>query len=470
MSDQLIPNKSKTDTLAASLDTLRAIGVARQSRTSDDSYSVNDQIAAVRGSCETQGIDLLHVEQEPDTSGQRPLKRRHGLLRAVEAIERGEAEVLIVAYFDRLARKFAVQQEVLDRVEAAGGRVLTLDHGQITSRTPAEWLSGSVIGLVNEYLARSVGERTHTRKVENVKNGIPHFPRITIAYERITEGDNKGKLKPSKYAPLVREAASMRLRGESWETITRWLHEQDVIDPRTGKLVTRSAVLSMFKSPLLVGDVHWGGITTRDAHEAIIDRETQRAILAKSVSRGRYTKSERLLSRLGVLRCETCGSRMSVATTKSGGKSYPYYRCGARPACTAPASVAADVAENFVRDETIRLAAGLQGTAHVEADIEAARVEREEAEAGVAKAFRFAMKHESEDAAQAMIDEAVTERDLAVVKHERLARLSRPATITTAADWDLATFDEKRDLIVSLIEIVTVTPGRGPGRLGVVEL
>jgi DNA invertase Pin-like site-specific DNA recombinase len=462
MSTKLTPStRSKT-----SLDTLRVIGVARQSRTADESYSVSDQIDALDAACARDAMCLLRVEQEPDTSGQRPLARRHGLLRAVEAIERGEADVLMVAYFDRLARKLAVQNEVVDRVEAAGGSVRTLDHGQISTGSAAEWLSSSVIGLINEYYARSVGQRTHERKVQNVKNGIPHFPRITIAYERITDGPDKGKLKPSQYAPLVREAAQMRLDGKSWETITRFLHEHDVVDPRTKQLVTRSAVISMFKSPLLVGDVHWGGITTRDAHEPIIDRATQSSILAKRATRGRYSKSDRLLARLGVLRCATCDSRMIVSTTTSNGKRYAYYVCG-DALCAKKAIVSAPVAEDFVRDETIRLSRDVVETASLALEVEDARVARETAEQCLANVITLLTDTLliDEPASREKLDELRVARDAAVAEHERLSRLASPIVSVSTADWPLLTHDERRDVISAVVARAVVTPGRGPGRI-----
>ena len=43
-----------------------------------------------------------------------------------------------------------------------------------------------------------------------------------------------------------------------------------------------------------------------------------------SVPRGRRAKSERLLARLGVLRCGTCDARMSVGTSQGR---YALYRC-----------------------------------------------------------------------------------------------------------------------------------------------
>jgi DNA invertase Pin-like site-specific DNA recombinase len=76
---------------------------------------------------------LLDVIEELDASGGTPLAERKGLLRAVEMVEAGEADVVVVAFLDRLARSAAIQAEVVGRVEQAGGAILAVDVGQVTN-------------------------------------------------------------------------------------------------------------------------------------------------------------------------------------------------------------------------------------------------------------------------------------------------------------------------------------------------
>jgi Recombinase zinc beta ribbon domain len=76
------------------------------------------------------------------------------------------------------------------------------------------------------------------------------------------------------------------------------------------------------------------------------DRRLFERVQRRTVSRGRQAKSERLLARLGVLRCGTCGSRM-VINSDSGS-----YRCGDTSAnrCQRRAAVKADRVEEMVTD------------------------------------------------------------------------------------------------------------------------
>src|SRR6478735_7750854 len=61
---------------------------------------------------------------EIDVSGRLPLSKRPGLLAAIEMIEAGRADQLVVAYFDRLVRSLKVQLEVVERV-ARSSRSIT---------------------------------------------------------------------------------------------------------------------------------------------------------------------------------------------------------------------------------------------------------------------------------------------------------------------------------------------------------
>ena len=98
---------------------------------------------------------------------------------------------------------------------------------------------------------------------------------------------------------------------------------------------------------MYLGEVHFGELHNAHAHEAIVkDRGLFERVARRTVSRGRQAKSERLLARLGVLRCGTCASRM-VINSDSGS-----YRCGDTSAnrCQRRAAVKADRVEELVLD------------------------------------------------------------------------------------------------------------------------
>ena len=117
-------------------------------------------------------------------------------------------------------------------------------------------------------------------------------------------------------ARIVVQAFKRRDRGASLVKIQAFL-------AKNGIERSISGVESMLRSRMYLGEIHFGELHNLNAHEPIIkDRALFERVQRRTVSRGRQAKSDRLLARLGVLRCGTCGSRM-VINSYTGS-----YRCG----------------------------------------------------------------------------------------------------------------------------------------------
>ena len=150
---------------------------------------------------------------EIDVSGKLPLSRRPGLLAAIEMIEAGRADQLVVAYFDRLVRSLKVQLEVIERVERAGGEIFALDHGKLTNGTAAQRLSTNMLGSVFQYFAEITGEKVTAAQARAVARGVYPHPRVPVGYARGEDG------------VLVVEPAAARVVVRAFEPATaapRW--------------------------------------------------------------------------------------------------------------------------------------------------------------------------------------------------------------------------------------------------------
>lgn len=444
----------------------RAVIVARQSRTKDESMSVSDQIVAATAWCEAQGFVVTAAYSEPDTSGRRPLERRKGLRQAVIDVEEGRADRVVCLYYDRFARSLATRTEVVTRVERAGGQVASVDFGVTSDETAVQWLQGTMMMAFQEFYARQIGEKLVTTKQRNIDRGVPPFPRVTPAYRRREDGTLE--LDPVG-APLVREAVAMRLAGTSYTKIARWLGEN-------GIKMTSGGVEALFASKLLVGEIHFGKFTPNlyGIATPLLDRATFRRLNESKSKRGRYSKSERLLARLDVLVCASCGSRLTVDTARRGSarKEYSYYRCGSRDFCAAPAIVSADVADKTVLDAAIRYAAeiearhGTKGRASDVDEVEAARVRLDDADQKLSAAIEALLLVAPTKQTRDVLGRLQAERDETAAQHERLLTLSAPNVRTvTSADVDLFTLDETRDLIRATVARAVVTRGRGSDRI-----
>ena len=93
-------------------------------------------------------------------SGTAELADRPGLGPAVAAVEAGEAQVIVAAYFDRFFRSVRIKEEVVDYIEGLGGQVLTVDLGAISNATAASRLTGTIHAAVGQYQRDSARERS----------------------------------------------------------------------------------------------------------------------------------------------------------------------------------------------------------------------------------------------------------------------------------------------------------------------
>ena len=135
-------------------------------------HSPEVQIEAARRWARDRGERLAGAPiPEIDVSGKLPLSERPGLLAAIEMIEAGQADQLVVAYFDRLVRSLKVQLEVIERVERAGGEIFALDHGKLTNGTAAQRLSTNMLGSVFQYFAEITGEKVTAAQARAVARG-----------------------------------------------------------------------------------------------------------------------------------------------------------------------------------------------------------------------------------------------------------------------------------------------------------
>ena len=448
--------------------TSKAVGVVRVSRVKDDSVaSLNEQRERIENACEREGLALAHddVFEEPDVSGGKALEQRPGLSKAVAMVEAGEAGTIVVAYFDRLVRSLAVQAEVVSRVEAAGGRILSVDVGQITNGSAGQWLSGNVLGLVSEYQRRTTAERTQDAKRRAIADGIPTFAHIPPGFYRPRDADGKLLRVPLEHDPAtaapMRAVWEKRSHGASIEECRTWLREEHNIK------VTYSQLTGIFRSRIYLGELHFGELVNTSAHDPLVDAQTFARVQKLSLPRGRKPKSERLLARLGVLRCGTCDARMVVGQARANGRDYPMYRCPPNGDCPQRVTISANIAENTIIDAVKQLLEGIEGSAALDDGIAGAEREVERAEAELDAAVEAFSGLDDVATAQKRLLDLREAWNRARDHLDDLRSRVVPDITVTATDWDNLTIDERRDLIRAVVDRALVISGKGSDRIRV---
>ena len=403
-----------------------------------------------------ENLQLVDTLEELDVSGGATLAKRPGLSRAVEMVEVGEADVLVVAFFDRLVRSLTVQAEVVDRVEQAGGAILAVDVGEVRADTASRWLSSTMLGLVAEYARRQTSERTADAKRRAVLRGVPPFPNVPPGYRQRKDGT----LEPDKHADTVADAFRLRASGATIMEVREHLRAKGIDRSYHG-------TQALLRSRIPLGELRFGSIVNEHSHAAIVDEDTWRAVQRMQSPRGRRPKSDRLLSRQGILRCGTCGARMVIGTTIQGRRRKPYtfYRCVPTSDCPQRVTISADVAETAIVEAVQDLLRGVTGTASADTGIDDARAHLERAEEALDAAVRAFDGFDDVETVRERLTGLRDEREAARERLENLSAAALPAIKLTADDWSDLTLDEQRALIRATIASATVAPGRGAERI-----
>jgi site-specific DNA recombinase len=437
----------------------RAIGIIRVSRVSgregESFASPGEQRQRIEAECERDGLELLDVIPEMDVSGGTPLAKREGLRTAVERVEAGEAQVVVAAYLDRLVRSLKVQTELVERVEAAGGEVLALDVGQVTEGTAGQWLSGTMLGAVSEYQRRTTRERTAGAQARAVARGATPWARVPLGYDR----DN-GTLSPDpREVPIVRRAFKMRADGESMMAIRKMLKSHGVERSHRGVQV-------MLANRIYLGELHFGKLVNLAACEPIIDRELWNRVQRMVIPRGPQPASQRLLSRLGILRCGSCGARLSSMKLPKQGD-YPIYRCPSSSDCDHHMTISAVIAEEVVVAAARAAIADIEGRADGKANRRQAEADLASAETALDAAVSAFDGLGDLQAAKDKLAQLGTAVDEAQDRLGQLGGAGVAIRVNGAEEWEKLTHDEQRELIRLSIRSAIVGPGRGAERITV---
>jgi DNA invertase Pin-like site-specific DNA recombinase len=252
-------------------------------------HSYATQAARIEQDCERASVELLYVGRERNVSGGANLANRPELSRAVEAVEAGNADIIVAAYFDRFFRSLEVQGEVIGRIERAGGELLTLDHGRLTNGTPANRLQANIVGAMAQFFREQTTEKSAAGQAAAVARGATPWARIPLGYTR----ENGKLLVDEATKPIVQRVFDMRAEGVSISQIRKFLAEHGVERSHRGVQV-------MLASRIYLGEIHFGKLHNYEAHPAIVDKELWDRVQRMVVARGRQPSSDRLLARLGV--------------------------------------------------------------------------------------------------------------------------------------------------------------------------
>lgn len=449
----------------------RAIGIVRCSPDdlNPDKHSPEIQRQTIRRICKERDWQLLHIVDEVDVSGRWDLDRRTGLRPSVEAVERGEADLIVVARFDRLVRSVKVQAQITERVELAGGDLYAVDSGFLTNGNATERLSSGFLGLVAQYASDTARERSAEGVQRAIDAGIPPWRGATLGYLRPIIGQRQNGT--SIHGPLIVDHQTSDHVADAWRLRAQGATVQRCQEFLAGRGIHTSypGLVKHFKSRLVLGELHHGKFTPNlTAHTAIVDPDLHKQVQNMRVPSGRQAQSKRLLSRLGVLRCAGCDGLMCVGNggKLKTGEPLRIYACGKDPGvCPERSTITADVADDVVWARAREAFKGIQGRAATDTQARRAAAAADKAEQQHLNLIAMLSGDEDVDATQAKLAKAKQKAKSLRTEANRLA--STAGIVLVDVDDPNLSLAERRDVISLAIErAIVVTRAANGGRQG----
>jgi DNA invertase Pin-like site-specific DNA recombinase len=197
----------------------RAVGYVRVS--TDEQHAsgagITAQRAAITAECERRGWHLLRMIGEDSGASSATLERA-GLQQALDILDRGNADVLVIAKLDRLSRSVAQGAQVMDRAKRRGWSLVALDFGLDTT-TPAGEMVANVILSTAQYERRLIGQRTKdalaAKREQGVRLGRPQVLPDGVV-QRIAAARDAGSSFRAIAAQLEADGVSTARGGTTW--------------------------------------------------------------------------------------------------------------------------------------------------------------------------------------------------------------------------------------------------------------
>lgn len=189
---------------------IRAVAYRRVSTSeqADSGAGLAAQQAAIEAEIDRRGWTLVEVFTDEAASG-KSLVGREALREAIEAIESGEADVLVVSRLDRLSRSLVDFAGLLARAQKRGWNLVALDLGVDLSTSAGRFLA-HVMGAAAEWERDVISQRTKeamaAKKAAGVRLGRPR---------RVPD-------------EVCRQIGALREQGLTWQAVADTLNELDI--------------------------------------------------------------------------------------------------------------------------------------------------------------------------------------------------------------------------------------------------
>lgn len=203
---------------------MRLIAYVRVSSESQlDGFGLDVQERAIRAWARAHGHRIVGVETDAGVSGATDAADRPGLSTALLTLQHPpQAEGLIVARLDRLARALTVQEAALAIAWQAGGRVFAADTGEVLRDDPDDPMRTAlrqVVGVFAELDRRMVVKRLRDGRAAKAGTGRKTTGSYPYGYTGVGKGRDRDAAPRTDEQRAVARIVELRQAGESYRAI-----------------------------------------------------------------------------------------------------------------------------------------------------------------------------------------------------------------------------------------------------------
>jgi site-specific DNA recombinase len=256
---------------------------------------------------------------------------RPGLQRALADARLHRFDVLLVYRVDRLARSVRGLAQVLEELDRVGV-VFRSATEPFDTGTPAGRMMVQMLGVFAEFERASIIERVVGGMERKAAKGGWNGGNVPWGY-RINSQTGGLQIEPSE-APLVPVIFDLYLNKRlGARAIAVWLNDHGY-RTRTGKPWSFKLLITILRSRVYLGEVHWRESSREAAHPPLIEADIFTAVQALLDERGedrakrRMSPSDYLLG--GLVVCDKCGHHYTGTASRGRSRQYRYYTCYSR--------------------------------------------------------------------------------------------------------------------------------------------
>jgi DNA invertase Pin-like site-specific DNA recombinase len=306
-------------------------------RSGERFISPSVQREQIEGWAKLHGAQIGEIHEELDESGART--DRPLLLRALDRVETGESNGIVVAKLDRFGRSLLDGLSSIERIEAAGGTFVSVQDG-LDLGTPTGKFVLRIMFSMAEWELDRVRDNWDTARMRAIARGA-YLTSVPVGYRR---GKATCLQVDLEAAPTIRELFRRRAGGESISALTRFLDASSLKTARGNDYWVPNTVRRLLHNRTYLGESRHGTFVNPNAHEPLIDA----ALFQEAQFPVRAVKPGVRTPLAGLVRCASCRMAMHQTRGRLYGATIRLYRCPGKSSqgpCPARAVIKADQLE-----------------------------------------------------------------------------------------------------------------------------